>query len=175
MTRNPLALVPEPPCDGGKGTRDQVWAWNQGLRYPSARENLRPPPRRRGWVTQEHALAPRTLYFGSDMVYWECVEDAASEASPGISRERTRSWEPDSSAAHSVGLKTLLHIIRYKAVRGGGWEDWQAFWWKLVKGYTLSKMSFNRDKCCDFAVDDASGKGYGIEIVSWSLGVQYFR
>jgi hypothetical protein len=146
VTRNPLALVPALLRDGDKDTRDQVWAWNQRLRDPNAEGRLRPPLHRRAWVVQERALAPRTLYFGSDIVYWECVEDAASEASPGISRERTRFWEPDSSTAHSVGLKTALHIIRHKAARGGGWEDWQGFWWKLVREYTASKLSFNRDK-----------------------------
>lgn len=146
VTRNPLALVPALLRDGDKDTRDQVWAWNQGLRDPNAGGRLRPPLHRRGWVTQERALAPRTLYFGSDMVYWECVEAAASEASPGISCERARSWAPNSSAAHSVGLKTALYIIRRKAARGGKWEDWQTFWWKLVKEYTASKLSYNRDK-----------------------------
>lgn len=83
-TRNPLSLVPALLRDGDSSTRDQVWAWNQQLQGPSAEGKLRPPLHKRGWVVQERALAPRTLSFGKDMVYWECLRGAASEASPKI-------------------------------------------------------------------------------------------
>ena len=34
----------------------------------------------RAWVFQELALAPRTLYYGRTMVFWECYIGSASEA-----------------------------------------------------------------------------------------------
>jgi hypothetical protein len=36
----------------------------------------------RAWVVQESALAHRTLYYGNEMVFWECLELKASEREP---------------------------------------------------------------------------------------------
>jgi hypothetical protein len=33
----------------------------------------------RAWVIQERILARRTLFFGSSMVSWECLEEPSSE------------------------------------------------------------------------------------------------
>lgn len=108
-TRNPLSLVPALLRDGDSSTRGQVWAWNQQLQGPSAEGKLRPPLHQRGWVVQERALAPRTLSFGKDMVYWECLGGAASEASPEIREE------------NESGLKIAL--AECSALDGEGWKD----------------------------------------------------
>ena len=39
---------------------------------------------RRGWVIQENLLAPRTLYFGHDQVFWDCLGHRACEAYPAL-------------------------------------------------------------------------------------------
>lgn len=36
----------------------------------------------RGWVIQERLLAPRTVSFAVDQVYWECGSSRASESFP---------------------------------------------------------------------------------------------
>ncbi|KAI1803147.1 HET-domain-containing protein [Daldinia bambusicola] len=36
----------------------------------------------RGWVLQERLMAPRTIYFGSKQVFWECAESHACETHP---------------------------------------------------------------------------------------------
>ena len=41
-----------------------------------------PPLHTRAWVVQERALSPRTLYYGSEMIYWECVRCRAFECRP---------------------------------------------------------------------------------------------
>lgn len=38
----------------------------------------------RGWVIQETLLAPRTLYFGHDQVFWDCLGHRACEAYPAL-------------------------------------------------------------------------------------------
>lgn len=40
------------------------------------------PLNRRGWVIQERLMAPRTLYFGKDRIYWECNEKLCNEYLP---------------------------------------------------------------------------------------------
>ncbi|EGN94395.1 hypothetical protein SERLA73DRAFT_77797 [Serpula lacrymans var. lacrymans S7.3] len=48
------------------------------------RTGLSPLPlHTRAWVVQERILAPRTLYYGSTGLAWECVECSATEALPG--------------------------------------------------------------------------------------------
>ncbi|KAI5790529.1 heterokaryon incompatibility protein-domain-containing protein [Pyronema domesticum] len=47
------------------------------------RTGLLPMPlHTRAWVVQERILAPRTLYYGSNGLAWECVECSATEAVP---------------------------------------------------------------------------------------------
>jgi hypothetical protein len=40
------------------------------------------PINKRGWVLQERLLAPRTIHFCAEQVFWECVEMAACESFP---------------------------------------------------------------------------------------------
>ncbi|KAL9619789.1 MAG: hypothetical protein Q9160_005625 [Pyrenula sp. 1 TL-2023] len=46
------------------------------------REVLTSPLARRGWVLQEQALAPRTIYFGQDQLLWSCPTTAMCETYP---------------------------------------------------------------------------------------------
>ena len=49
-------------------------------------EVTRAPLAYRGWVFQEQLLAPRTLYFGKNQVYWECCAGRRSESHPTLSK-----------------------------------------------------------------------------------------
>ncbi|KAF9459324.1 heterokaryon incompatibility protein-domain-containing protein [Collybia nuda] len=74
--RNPLSFR---PC---RLTED--W-WVEGNTNvgPDLRVGLSPMPlHTRAWVVQERILAPRTLYYGSNGLAWECVECSATEAVP---------------------------------------------------------------------------------------------
>jgi len=42
----------------------------------------RAPLCKRGWVTQERALSVRTLHFGSQQLFWECMSHDGSEVFP---------------------------------------------------------------------------------------------
>ncbi|KAH7085209.1 heterokaryon incompatibility protein-domain-containing protein [Paraphoma chrysanthemicola] len=131
-TRNPLSLVPALLRDGDSTTRDQVWAGSQQLQDPSAQGPLRPPLHKRGWVVQERALAPRTLSFGTDMVYWDCLGGVASEAVTEIKKES------------GDGLKIAL--MQCSAEKGKRWQDWESFWWNIVHEYSISKLTHPSDK-----------------------------
>jgi hypothetical protein len=40
----------------------------------------------RGWILQEQLLSPRILYYGHQQLYWDCIDQSASEVSPlGVS------------------------------------------------------------------------------------------
>ena len=41
------------------------------------------PVNTRAWVVQERLLAPRTLHFGRDQLFWECRTFEACESFPG--------------------------------------------------------------------------------------------
>ncbi|MCJ1379930.1 hypothetical protein MMC17_003033 [Xylographa soralifera] len=151
VTRNPLAFEPCLLRDGNG--RDTVWAENQRVQRPDSEGDMRPPLHRRAWVVQERALAPRTLYFGSEMVFWECVEGTASEEKPELQKTASkysgeRSDNP--SLASSMGLKTTLHTMK-ELCQSGDWADWECFWWKMVKEYTASKLTFDSDKWAAFS------------------------
>lgn len=53
---------------------EKAWSWRHHF------ENE--PLVQRSWVVQERLLAPRTLYFGSKQVFWECREASCSEMHP---------------------------------------------------------------------------------------------
>lgn len=40
------------------------------------------PPLQRGWVIQERLMAPRTVYFGKDRIYWDFEEILSNEYLP---------------------------------------------------------------------------------------------
>lgn len=42
----------------------------------------------RGWVLQEEVLAPRTIYFGSRQVLWNCLHSRACETYPSMQQKR---------------------------------------------------------------------------------------
>jgi hypothetical protein len=145
-SRYPLSLIPALLRDGDSNTRDRVWAEPKKSRGPSGDGDIRPPLHTRGWVVQERALAPRTLNFGADMVHWECVEAVADEASPQLSKDSTRAYGSNSRTAMGVGLKCALDTIRQHAKAGRGYEAWSPFWWRIVREYTASNLTYNSDK-----------------------------
>lgn len=151
VTRNPLAFV---PCVLRSGDdRDSVWVDNQQVRRPDSEGEMCPPLHRRAWVVQERALAPRTLHFGSEMVFWECVEGNGFEGEPwkkqtGYEHSRERASDP--SVAQKMDLKMTLHTMR-QLCRSGDWADWECFWWKMVQEYTASKLTLDKDKWAAFS------------------------
>jgi hypothetical protein len=70
----------------------------------------REPLDARGWVLQERALSPRTLYFGKDELTWECLEAAACQCGqprsiPGILKSRV----PKECEYYSRSKKNIFH------------------------------------------------------------------
>jgi hypothetical protein len=63
------------------------------------------PLHQRAWIIQERALSPRTLYYGSTGLLWECREADASDFDPmGLPYTLKKS--------HSVGKRIMEKILR---------------------------------------------------------------
>jgi hypothetical protein len=121
----------------------------------------------RGWVVQERAMTPRTLFFGENMIYWECIECIASELNPIFENVREVATKNASKGIYSQhrggsklnedkaisraiaswgGLKTVVgHLSEPRINRGPFWR-WQPFWNRIVEEYTECSLTFARDK-----------------------------
>jgi hypothetical protein len=91
--------------------------WKEGV------ENS--PLVRRGWVVQERILAPRTLHFGANQLYWECGKHTACETFP------------ESSSSLTWGM--AAHFLK-------GSVQAQPEWWRIVQHYSRTNLTKTRDK-----------------------------
>lgn len=144
--RQPLEIIPALLRARDQSAQDCVWAWHQGIRGPDGKGALCQPLHNRGWVVQERAMSPRTLDFGPDMIFWECLEGKASEMTPEMTvvdfSPGPLGWSAFS--ASKMGPESLLQAIR--SVKDRGWEQWESIWWQLVREYTRCKLTNRADK-----------------------------
>lgn len=90
------------------------------------------PLMQRAWVVQELALAPRTLYYGENMVSWECYAGSSSEVAP---------YEALKEGSVKEVFKALIMSNALDATK----QRWE-MWWKLLRKYTSTKLSFEKDR-----------------------------
>ena len=93
------------------------------------------PLYKRAWVFQERILAPKTIHFAEDQMFWECPYLVASEVQPnGMSglpvsmskciKDPIRYWNPDSSWNSAV----------------------IGFWQALIQDYCPGRLTVSSDK-----------------------------
>jgi hypothetical protein len=87
--------------------------------------NAQSPLLHRGWVLQERILAPRTIHFTSEQLFWECNQTNLCGARP---HER---WY--------FGSSTHLTSLRKKPLSKYSWYD-------IVREYSRCKLTFETDK-----------------------------
>ena len=92
------------------------------------------PLQRRAWVFQERILAPRTLHFGSDQLYWECAEGLISEDGYGSFDPRDTSFEY--SLEHVAEELKNTTYRRFSATK----------WASLVRSYTALDITYSSDR-----------------------------
>lgn len=81
----------------------------------------------RGWVVQEQILSPRTLYFSSHQMFWECNDRNACEQIPNGFSHRLREMFPHSRA-----------LPKNQPIR--------EIWPSIMMFYSKCRLSFPRDK-----------------------------
>lgn len=92
----------------------------------------------RAWIFQERLLAPRTVFFGRDDVYWECACFALSDLNP--------------SGMVVYRDKMPVSAIRKKFSQTTKPQSWidplfqQRLWHSIVKSYTGTNLTFTTDK-----------------------------
>lgn len=114
-----------------------------------------PPLHRRAWVVQERTLSPRTVYFGSNMIFWECIEGRASEMYPDMEE----SWAKNFLVHESkdlAGQEWILmnpkdqmkcsFAVLLRTCADVGYRLWGRTWWNIVRIYTACQLTFDRDK-----------------------------
>ena len=113
---------------------------------PDCTSQHRPRLHTRAWVVQERALSPRTLYYGSDMIYWECVQCRAFECRPKMEDfEKPGSGLLNIISGTKNSFKRLLTSCRSDPA-----VDWRHAWRILVQHYSTCQLTRDDDKWSAF-------------------------
>jgi hypothetical protein len=134
------------PCKvGGSGHDDIFIGVEPDTRHydyaQGSFDGIRNPLWTRAWVFQETALAPRTLNYCADMIYWECL--------------CVRAWEnlPDwRKMAHNESVKSRIGEIRMLGERANAEPDSEfastirVEWGKIVSAYSRGNLTRETDK-----------------------------
>lgn len=106
------------------------------------------PLSRRGWVFQERLMAPRTLIFGSDRIYWRCHERMLNEYLPyGL----PQSGETlDKHGVDPFSLPGLIPGPEFRTKQD--LSDIHGQWYELVQYYSQTDLTFpEKDKLAAIA------------------------
>lgn len=110
------------------------------------------PLNRRGWVFQERALAPRTIYFGRERIFWECCQGAASSFR-SASSVYNLSWPQNFEESYGTfrrNPKKWRSLLKknYEAYKTGECSLNQAYlhWNTNALNYARTELSKDSDK-----------------------------
>lgn len=115
----------------------------------------------RAWVLQESLLAPRTLHFGSEQMFWECPNLCVAE---GEFSPRTFRGDTPQEGAFGFDLnatKRRLSATTMGTLTSGtdggnpgeagmkktkiDYEDWYVRWYQIVMNYTQRNLGYPSD------------------------------
>ncbi|KIW05848.1 uncharacterized protein PV09_03051 [Verruconis gallopava] len=106
------------------------------------------PLKTRGWCVQEELLSPRTLYFGSSGIFWQCIECEADEGYPVGTRGQQENLKSALFRTISSGQFNLSH------------------WRIILERYTRCKLTYPSDKIVAISgVANLLGRAAGEEFV----------
>lgn len=100
----------------------------------------------RAWVVQERLLSVRTLYFGRDLVSFECIEARASERDPAM-------YTPQVTTPGFIAKSDLYELLSTsldEEHRKSTHAHRRYKWWSLISAYTKCQMTFKTDKWAAF-------------------------
>jgi len=130
--RNPLPLN---PCIITGSIDDGVVVFHDSDNSVAVTQE-KPPLFERAWVLQEQMLSPRTLYFGSETLWWGCMSGWANEAD---NRVRGTNWYARSfdkmqqTVQSDQSHQEKLHNLHYE-------------WFETVSRYTKRAITKGSDK-----------------------------
>ncbi|PMD32836.1 HET-domain-containing protein, partial [Hyaloscypha variabilis F] len=102
-----------------------------------------------GWAFQELLLAPRTLYFGSHGIYWDCRQARRNDLFPrGVPEMSSEEWNSP------IGIRP---------------------WQEIVKYYSRLKLTYSTDKLVAIAgiveLVKAANRTLACAVVNYSAGI----
>lgn len=114
----------------------------------------RAPLNTRAWVLQERVLAPRTLHFGADQVYWECNEKNACETFPdGVpasmidETDTPRIQAAEDASADGDGARLRCFSEEwFGLLRPDPAMKYYDMWSNTVTAYTRCHLTYGTDK-----------------------------
>jgi hypothetical protein len=102
------------------------------------------PLHTRAWVVQERLSAPRTLYYGSLGIYWECQKQIRSEChAEEYSTIRNRTKKHLREALIATAGEQRAPCKRSDAP---GQRSFQDHWYEFLKLYTPCLLTYSKDK-----------------------------
>lgn len=98
------------------------------------------PLMRRAWVLQEQLLSRRFLYFGTDELLWECLEDVACECSSTGTPFKLLSDGEEAAFYYCAPIKRRFTNLHERTSAECA-EDWRT----MVNAYTQRSLTLARD------------------------------
>jgi hypothetical protein len=97
---------------------------------------------KRGWVFQERVLSPRTVYFGSHDLHWECRESLLCENYPELENGSLIGHSQDQSP-----LKSIYHELISMSLgqREKSILRFQRLWRRVLPPYRSTNLSHEDD------------------------------
>ncbi|KAH7348953.1 heterokaryon incompatibility protein-domain-containing protein [Rhexocercosporidium sp. MPI-PUGE-AT-0058] len=112
-----------------------AYVWKEGIDES--------PLCKRGWVAQERALSVRTLHFGKEQLFWECMCRNASEVFPKGIQRGTMMQDPKREL-EELGIGLEVDRLSVRTIRGMTLEQQQ--WLPVIEIYTQCALTFAKDK-----------------------------
>jgi hypothetical protein len=93
----------------------------------------------RSWVFQERLLCPRNIYYGSDILYWECCQGVEDEFyGPVVMSEGSKA---EFYSVFSVDGHSESQLVRKLITQ----------WFAVVQAYRLGSLTYETDRAMAFA------------------------
>lgn len=99
------------------------------------------PLSNRGWVLQERLLSRRTLFYGEDQIFWECLQQRLSEAHP-----KGGPWKMSGSGEDDGWTKRRFALALSNTPDQEHSNLTSTLWEQLVENYAQRKLTFQSDK-----------------------------
>ncbi|KAM7217635.1 Heterokaryon incompatibility protein (HET) domain containing protein [Rhypophila decipiens] len=140
--------------DGLFQHRDPTWGSNLAFRIPHGKPDVlyraavawsdrwnmnmvHSPLYTRGWVVQERFLSPRSIYFATDEIFWECRTHFASESYPRL--------QPVFGAGE-FGRSPGLFKLHTQNSLVYGYSSSQTLWSRVLETYARSALTKETDR-----------------------------
>ncbi|KAF8853353.1 HET-domain-containing protein, partial [Acephala macrosclerotiorum] len=118
----------------------------EDLGAPDRAQAFRGPLDTRAWVLQEYMLSRRTLNYGKNMIFWDCLTKAVSESVPEGADTGDRSISDDYNFIQDFknGLSGKLTELDNPQTKDG--QIFTRAWFLTIEAYTRRNITYETDR-----------------------------